>query len=71
MELNNSSNETDRNNIISKLPLSKQFTLRSHLSQADSLNREQAIEMVKECLVHSAYKDYTFLTMLMSDMPKL
>lgn len=68
MELNNDSNsaEQERNRIISLLSLSKQFALRKYLTQVDSMSREQAIEMLKESLVHSAYKDHTFLNMLMS-----
>jgi hypothetical protein len=57
-------NDEGRNEIISKLPLSKQFLVRQHLTNAESLSRDQAIEMLKESLVHIAYKDYTFLNML-------
>ncbi len=69
MELNNDSSNTaeeERNRIISLLSLSKQFALRKYLAEVDKMSREQAIEMLKESLVHSAYKDHTFLNMLMS-----
>jgi hypothetical protein len=64
MEFKPETNEEERNRIIALLPLSKQFNLRQLLSNADGLSKDQAIEMLKESLVHTAYKDHTFLTML-------
>jgi hypothetical protein len=60
------SNESSRNNIISQLSLSKQFVLRQHLTATDKLSREQAIEMLKECLVHSAFQEHVFANLLKS-----
>jgi Tfp pilus assembly ATPase PilU len=58
MEIDKS--EEQRNSIISQLSLSKQFILRQHLTTADKLSREQAIEMLKESLVSSAFQEHVF-----------
>jgi len=57
-----------RNSVIKTLPLMKQFTIRQHLNTADSLSREGAIELLKDCIVQLAQKDKIFGDMLKSGM---
>ena len=60
-EPNNNSDELigkeHRDRVISTLPLSKQFYIRQRLSDCDGLTKDQAIELLKECIVQSAQKD--------------
>lgn len=60
--------EEYRNKVINTLPLMKQFTIRQHLKNADSLSREQAIEFLKEAIVQLAHKDKIFAEMMKSGM---
>lgn len=60
--------EEHRNKVIASLPLMKQFTIRQQIKNADALTREQAIEMLKEAIVHIAQKDAVFLELMKSSM---
>lgn len=60
--------EAHRNKVIATLPLMKQFTIRQQMSNADSLSREQAIEMLKEFIVQSAQKDAVFAELMKGSM---
>ena len=52
--------EEYRNEVISKLSLSKQFSMRQHLKNCDALTKDQAIELLKDAIVQLAHKDMTF-----------
>ena len=60
--------EEYRTKVIGTLPLMKQFTIRQHLSNADSLSRADAIELLKDCIVQLAQKDKIFGDMIKSGM---
>lgn len=60
--------EEYRNQVISELPLHKQLALRGYLKTADSLSREQAIEMLKESLVLIARKDQAILQIMKGEL---
>ena len=49
-----------RDEVISKLSLSKQFSMRQHLKNCDALTKDQAIELLKDTIVQLAHKDMTF-----------
>lgn len=53
-----------RDEVISKLSLSKQFSIRQHLSNCDALTKEQAIDLLKDAIVQLAHKDFTFSLIL-------
>ena len=59
--------ETYRNEVISKLSLSKQFAIRQQLSNCDALNKDQAIDLLKDAIVQLAHKDFTFNMLLKED----
>ena len=60
--------EAYRRKVIGTLPMMKQFTIQQHLSNADSLSREDAIELLKDCIVQLAQKDKIFGDMIKSGM---
>lgn len=53
-----------RDKVIAGFPLEKQFLIRTQLKDTESLNKEQAIELLKEYIVQSAQKDLLFLNMM-------
>ena len=53
-----------REKVIATLPLSKQFAVRQRMIYVEKLNKKQAIEMLKECIVLDAHKDTTFTSMI-------
>lgn len=64
---NEYSGEKYRNEVINKLSLSKQFTLRQQLSNCDALSRDQAVEFLKDCIIQLAHKDYTLAQVMRPD----
>jgi len=65
---NTPSGDDARSEIISKLDYNKQFSLRQRLSLTEELSRQEAIEALKDSLVHTAYKEQTYLRMLKQEL---
>lgn len=61
-----SNNEAYRTEIISKLSMSKAFTVTQQLKSADKMSREQAIDLLKDTIVSLAYHQETYASMLKS-----
>lgn len=62
----NNKAHNDRQEIMAKLSMSKAFTVSQQLKQADKMNKEQAIELVKDLFVHLAYREETYNSILKS-----
>lgn len=65
-EFNNSNSEEKRKEIISKLSMSKAFTISQQIKMTDKMSREQAIELLKDTLVSLAYHQETYASILKS-----
>lgn len=63
---NNSDSDEKRKEIISKLSMSKAFTITQQLKMTDKMSREQAIELLKDTLVSLAYHQETYSAILKS-----
>lgn len=64
-EFNNyNDSEERRKEIISKLSMSKAFTITQQIKMVDKMSREQAIDLLKDTLVSLAYHQETFISML-------
>jgi hypothetical protein len=61
---NYNDSEKRRKEIISKLSMSKAFTITQQIKMADKMSREQAIDLLKDTLVSLAYHQETFISML-------
>lgn len=53
-----------RDKVISTFPLSKQFMIRTQLNNTENLRREEAIELLKDCIVQLAQKDAVFAELM-------
>lgn len=53
-----------RDKVISTLSLSKQFMIRTQLNNTENLRREEAIELLKDCIVQLAQKDAVFAELM-------
>jgi hypothetical protein len=51
------SGEEYRNRVIPTFSLAKQFAIRTQLKNAEALKKEEAIELLKDFIVHLAQKD--------------
>ena len=60
--------EQYRNKVIKALPMVKQFTVQQHLRNTDNLSREQAIDLLKDCIVQLAQKDALFIELMKDNM---
>ena len=60
--------ETYRRKVIKTLPFMKQLTIEQHMRSAENLSRDQAIELLKDCIVQLAQKDKIFGDMVKSGM---
>lgn len=58
------SGEAYRRKVIASFPLRKQLTITQHLKAADNLDRENAIELLKDTLVQLSQKDVLFADLL-------
>jgi hypothetical protein len=65
---NYNDSEKRRKEIISKLSMSKAFTITQQIKMADKMSREQAIDLLKDTLVSLAYHQETFTSMLKSSV---
>lgn len=65
-EFNDSNSEEKRKEIISKLSMSKAFTITQQIKMTDKMSREQAIELLKDTLVSLAYHQETYASILKS-----